>query len=641
MLGMLGLLLGAWLLYLIAAAWALRSNTVRRAINSKPDKFFIEWRSGSSWFPGFFHIQGLRFVGQGSDSQYYGRMDEARFRVRLLPLLRKRIAVGAFNGRGIEFQLRRTPPKDGPAPAEHLYFPPIPGLESLPARTVPRRPRGKPSWWIQVEKILFREVERIWIYGSRLDGPGTLSAGLAMQIEGPFHTRVEALDLPEASLLHNGSVVATNLALRLAGELGPLVFGVDDGPNGKIFDFITAHLDLNGDVGTLALLRKQLGTYNTIDFGGGGRIDARILVEKGILQDGTTLDIRSPQLRVSVGQYVFEGEAHVEDRVVTEGPETVTRLRLRLNDLKVKRRGVTIGAATGPALELSSTSYNLKAHRGFGDADISFQLQPFVAHDASWLNDVLPPRGDVTITGGALTIGADLHAAPGGSISGRLDVSGNSVAAQIDGTSYEGTIGLAARLSSGEGGPKVLHLGGTELVLTNLFVPDVPRERQEGWHATFGIPQGRLDLTNNSYSLDAFVQLGIRDTRPILAILRKDPNTPKWLAFMPTLRDLQGGGQVQASPASARITGFSLVGRSTDLRTEMHLTTNSLNGIAYARYGILSAGFDLRDPGKSQWRILGAKRWYERALASPFVVPASPEPEEPDPLEDPVPRPNP
>lgn len=620
----LAVAVGAWLAYLILAAWALRSDTVRKAINRHPDRFFITWRSASSWFPGSFRVQGLHFIGQGTASQYFGRMDDASFRVRLLPLLQKTLSVGTFDGSGIEFQLRR------PSSPADTNAPPIPGLDALPRRTSPRGGRGRPSWWVHVDEVVFRQIERVWIYGSRLEGPATLSATLDMQIEGPFHVRAHRLDFPEATLTHNGVNLARHLALNLSGELGPLIFGVDDVPDNRILEFISAQLRVAGDLGSVAPLRDRLGTHEGIRFSGEGRIDGEVRLARGVLQGGTRLALHSPHLQLSLGGTTFAGSATVEDQVLTDGPQPVAQLAIQLRDLVVSRDGRRIGYAEGPLFNLKSTSHNLSITNGFKDTDLALRIEPLTLPDASWLTEFIPRSSGVTLTGGAIRLDADLRASARGPIHGNLNLAGEAVSTTVHGEAYEASLHLAVQLAPGTGGPRVLHIENTALRITNLFVPNVPRDTQEGWHAVLAIPAGQLDLTHTNWSLESSFQVGLRDTRPILAVFRNQPDAPGWLRLMPTLRDLEGEGRITTTRDQTRLSEVSLRGKSTDFRAELLLAPHQLSGIAYARYGPLAAGMDRRDPRKPRWRLIGAKRWFERAMASPHDPPAATEPEEPD-----------
>ncbi len=615
--------IGPWLAYLLVMFWALRSDTVRKAVNRHPDRFFITWRSASSWFPGAFRVEGLRFVGQGTGTQYFGDIREARFRVRLLPLLlfRREISVGTFHGRGVEFQLRR-PSADGATNAAGITVePPIPGLEELPHRTAPRKSRGKPSWWIRVDHIAIHEIERIWIHGTRLDGPGRLDAALDMQVEGPFHVRAHRVEFPSATVTHNGAGVATALAIDLSGALGPLTFDVDDVPGNRLFEFISAELRLAGDLGTVAMLGGRFGTHAGIGFTGEGRIDADLRVAQGVFQPGTRLTLQSPKLQVAFGGTTFEGSATVEDRVVAQDAGQLAELTVQFRDLVVARDGNRIGSAEGPLFRLTSTSRNLGVASRFEDAEFALRLDPITLTNATWLGEFIPAGSGIALTGGAIRLDADLHARAGGPIQGDLHLAGDAVAVRLRDEDYEGSLRLGIRLVDGAGGPRVLHLRDTELTLTNLFVPTLPRDRREGWHAKFAVPDGRLDLTNRNWRLDARFEVGLRDTRPILAILRSQPDAPGWLRLMPTLRELEGAGRIITSRDLTQLSDFSLSGKGAEFRAELLLSPHQLTGILYARYGPVAAGFDQRSPDNPGWRVVGAKRWFEEARANPFAPP--------------------
>jgi hypothetical protein len=80
---------------------------------------------------------------------------------------------------------------------------------------------------------------------------------------------------------------------------------------------------------------------------------------------------------------------------------------------------------------------------------------------------------------------------------------------------------------------------------------------------------------------------------------------------------VQGGAEVTLTPGIAEFRNVTLDAAATEMRAQLRAETNGLRGIAYVRYGIVSAGFDLRSEDRG-WRVFGAKRWYERALGSPF-----------------------
>lgn len=609
-----------WFFYVLVVNTALRSAKVRRWVNAKPEKFFIDWKFAASWVPGRFHVQGLYFVGQGTTCTYYGRMDDARFRIRWLPLMQRVVHATAFVGSGIEFRLRRPSLPGGPSSPESEFYPSIPGLETLPRRTAPRAPRGRSSWWIRADGVQFLGIEQVWLYGTRLMGPGTLQADLNMQIEGPFRLKLAAMEFPAAELNHHGAVVGTHLNLRLAGEMGPLVFDVDDVPDERIFDFISANLGVQGELRSVALLKERMGRQSSIDFGGGGSIDAAVTIERGRLQPSTRWRLRSPELRVQLGSVRFGGNATVEDRVETEDGLPVARLRVTLEDFEVAKDEKRVGHAPGPALHLTAATRGLRLSEWSKDAEMSLRIHPLTISNVSVFNEFLPRDAVASLERGEIRVQAEYDRTEAGA-KGWIELRGEGLAARARDEAYATDLVLNVDLKSEDPSVRRFDLSGTSLTLTNVEVPGLSRERQEGWHTRVDVDSGGVSWSKDSWSVDdARLHLEMRDTRPVKALLVESADAPGWLRLMPTIRELAGRLRLAASPEGFQLSEVHLEGRGTEVRAELMSTNSATRGVVYARYGLLSAGFDLRS-AERRWRILGAKRWYERASAKPWDSP--------------------
>ncbi|MBL9139974.1 MAG: hypothetical protein JNK85_29145 [Verrucomicrobiales bacterium] len=622
-------LLALWFVYGVVVNAALRSSMVKRWVNTKPEKFYIEWKSGTSWIPGSFHVRGLYFVGQGTSCTYYGRMDDARFRVGLLPLLRRVVHASRFDGNGIEFRLRRPSGPGIPATATSEFYPSIPGLEALPRRTSPRSPRGSPSWWIRVDDVRFRGIEQVWLYGTRLSGPATLRAGLDMQVEGPFRLKLADMQFPAAVLNHNGAMVGTNLQMSLSGEMGPLVFDVDDVPDEKIFDFISATLAMQGDLHSVALLKQRLGRQDTIDFGGGGRLDAWVAIERGNVQPSTRLQLRSPNLRVLLGSVRFGGNATVEDRVDLEGGVAVARLSVTLEDFEVFKGDKRVGFAPGPALHLTSANRGLKLSEWAKETELSLRIRPLTISNIAVFNEFLPRETVASLERGEIKVEAEYDRNEAGG-EGRIGLRGEQLAARARGESYATDLALDIGLKSSDPAVHRFELSGTSLTLTNVEIPGLSRERQEGWHTRMDVESGGVSWSKSTWAVeDAMLRFSMRDTRPVKALLVESGDAPSWLRLMPTIRELSGRVLLTASPEAFRLNQVHVEGRGTEVKAELMGTNDAIRGVVYARYGLLAAGFDLRSTSR-RWRVLGAKRWYERVSTSPWDPSAPETPEEAD-----------
>lgn len=613
-------LVGVWIVYVAAVHIALRSDFVRDAINRKPDRFFMEWQAGTSLFPGFFRLKGVSFLGQGTRSIYYGRLDDVRFHVRLIPLVSKSVEIVRFTGRGIEFRLSKPGNGTNTSPDELRFQPTIPGLEKVPVRTAPRRIPGPPSWKI-AGRVTLRGIEQVWIYGDRLVGPGSLDAHLDMRVNGEFRVRAEPLDFPAATFLHEGTMAATNLAMRVDLEMGPVDFHVASFKGARFLDYFSAELTAKGQLGTVRMLRQQLGSHDYLDFGGGGAMDARIQLSRGLFEVGSSLSIEAPSLRLTRGHITLSGAARIQDQVQGSTGAVRTQLEINLKDLQIFHRGELIGAAPGSALGISSTARSGRVDEWLDNNEFELRLDRLIFPVGSWVNQYLPQGVHAEVTEGSVSADARFNATgPRGS--GSLQLDGRTLGLRINGLEYRSNLQLSAQFSAEDLAAGRLDLGGTSLLFTNVQIPGLEVEHGREWQSSVRITEGHLVVTTNEWQVDSSLAIALQDTEPIMVALRSRPDPPGWLSMVPTLRDLEGQTRLRLSPKTSRLEDLRFDGAATEIRGELETSTNGLRGIAYARYGIISVGVDLREE-KPDWRLFGAKRWYERALGSPFRRPES------------------
>ncbi|MCC6235000.1 MAG: hypothetical protein IT580_20320 [Verrucomicrobiales bacterium] len=628
--------LGAlWLLYVVVANLALRSTRFRQSLNQHPDKFFITWNSVVTWFPGIFHSRGVEFVGQGSHSTYYGRVDEAHFRVRFLPLLGGEIVTPHFAGSGVEFRFRQPPKTPDESPATNRFGPDIPHLDQLPHRTAPRSPsRPASRWRLRAEDVHLQQIRQVWINGTRFHGDGTLEAALELKFDGPLHVRARQLSFPSATLEQDGTRLATEVALSATGELGPLTFGVDDVPSEKLYDFITADTTLRANLHSLALLRRRVGHALHVEFGGDGLVEGTIRVRRGQLEPGSRTTLTSPALSVRLAGLLFQGNATLTDEVAPQETNPPTALlRVELKDLVVTDGTQVLGSAPGRVLELESATQDLAIARLFQDASLAFRLHPITLPDASVLNPWIPVHTGIRFQKGSLIAQAEMSAGTNAAGRGRLELSGQGLTALVHEQHCATDLLLQVPLALDPGAPGRVRVDGTSLLLTNVTVSGAARSSSDPWHAHLTVPSGELSFaSSNQWAVEARIGISLRDTRPLVAVLTEQEAVPGWIRHLPTLRDLVGSASVHASPEISRLRDVRIDGANIEVRAELELEGNATRGIAYARYGLISAGFDLRAPKRS-WRIFGARRWYDAALSSPLHPPEHPdsEPESSDP----------
>jgi len=215
------------LVYLVGANLALNTGILRPVVAKKPEKLFVEWRSGWTLFPGVVHIEGLRVRGQSRKMQWQCRLEEGTFRVSLPALFGKTVRVS--RGRGTEFEFyfrpRLVPGEEVPASVhtmpeiEGLSNPPDPPPEVL----YPPRAKKKEPWTIDVSNVLFEGPVDLWFSEVRLRGQGAVGGGVLFEIRKSLEIKKGRLDLKDASLTIEGDVLADELEVNLEASLLPFV----------------------------------------------------------------------------------------------------------------------------------------------------------------------------------------------------------------------------------------------------------------------------------------------------------------------------------------------------------------------------------------------------------------------------------
>src|SRR5690606_27630160 len=100
-------LLAVELLYLLAANSFLDSALAMRTFNQKPERFHIEWTRAYSLYPGHIHASGVRVGGHVRRNRWVTTSTEASGRIKLLPLLVRRLSFGTIRADEVALELDR------------------------------------------------------------------------------------------------------------------------------------------------------------------------------------------------------------------------------------------------------------------------------------------------------------------------------------------------------------------------------------------------------------------------------------------------------------------------------------------------------------------------------------------------------
>ncbi len=442
----LGLALGlAYAVYLLIGNLLLNTPLGPALANRQPEKFHVDWGHGYTLWPGRARLWDIELGGRVARTAWTLEVDAAAGRVRLLPLLRRRLEVPWVEAGGVDARVERLP-------------------EAL-ARAEPR----PGAWTLRFERVAASEVRSARLGGLVLSGQGTVETGFEKQLRGgalevmPSHAHFSdaRLDRVEVGLLA-GATLDMRFAMgrhRRADAAGTDALRLTRGA-----------LQLEGKTPGLSLRLQE----------GQSGVDTRLVAEEGRA---------SADLAWAEGALLPGGQARIDVPVHSTGFDGIrheNRLQVHLD----VDEGVRLEAATRAPVEgADAPDLSLDAR-----LDIDGRALPLASIDAllartsghvqgrwafpslAWLEAFLPQAAWLGIDGEGL-VDADIRVVEGRvAADSRVDVPRVKASATVMGNRIDGQARLEARLAEDADGALVprlaLHMDAFRVA--DAVAPDRP-----------------------------------------------------------------------------------------------------------------------------------------------------------------------
>ena len=423
--GLLALLLLP--LLVLATANAFLSFGLQSLINPHPERLQVTWSRAWMVEPGTVEVRGLEVRGQTAARQWWLGLDRARVRVDLGALRARRFLASEVVGTGFAYRQRRR--VDAPveteegeeaeaaeAPVEGL-MPPIPGL-SNPPRPAPEPEAGsggtrsgRSHWEFALRAVTIGEVREVWLDQYHYQGTGTLSGSLHYA-GGELELPALRLELPTGTMWLGEQSLGEGL-VRLQARLEPMAPRQQEGT--AFLRFVTAELEVEGQVADLALLRYYLRKVPWLNLDGRGQARAMLKVERGRLLEGSRLDLDSGQIEASYLGYRATGTGSIHGGVrapEANGAAAQVEVLALLDRFELGRGEQPYIRGSGFRLELTSPETDLLAERPPIRAVV--ELPDSELPDLRCYNTYLPADAGFSILGGSGRIRGRMELATGG-----------------------------------------------------------------------------------------------------------------------------------------------------------------------------------------------------------------------------------
>ncbi len=261
------------LLYLLAANLFLNSALAVRAFNPKPERFHIHWDRAYSLYPGDIHASNVRLGGHVRQNRWVTVSPEARGRIKLLPLLARRVSFDTIRAEDVVLVLDRNVPD----------LPPT------------RSNRKTPPWALHFDAITTDSLRSLRLGDWKVDELENAQATFALDKtlrQGAFAILPSTLHARSARLSYGDTVLARDARLDYEMTMAPSTRAQAHGF--KRVRFVDARLQLSGRAPGLSIAGGDSDFLEFATGRSGGRVDADLALDDGVLVPGGRLTWSAP-----------------------------------------------------------------------------------------------------------------------------------------------------------------------------------------------------------------------------------------------------------------------------------------------------------------------------------------------------------
>ncbi len=619
------------LAYLVAGNLFLLPRIGPPRLNRKPEKFHIQWSRGWTVIPGVVHLRGLTLKAKAGRGGWEAELDQVRGTVVLWDLSKRCFRLSSAGGSGLVFRTQLPPKATEVETGDHKGRPYTSGTKPLAevgAGLVPALdtgdPKGRPytqgsepgnqtakkPWRIMLDSVDLRQVRVVQVGPYLYRGEGLLSGSLRAQTRGgPLAVPRAQLDLQAGILEIDGEPAADLDLLKLELRL-------DEAPKAerkgrRFLRFLSGRLEVAAPEARLSSLGFLFRRIPSMDLDGDGSAHLVVGLDHGVLQPGTTLYAQGDS-EVDYLDYTVRGSGEIAGAITeTETGEAQGALDIFFERFELHQDGAEEPHVFGEGAQVQLTSAALDLVELDPEIRAFVEIPDSEVPNLAYYNRFLPPESGAAIEGGKGRISATMRLqAPAGTWDGDLVLRGEGLRVKIQDTTIETHLELQAKLSGGSIEARRTQISGTRLRIDRTRVLSKRgAAAAEGWWARLELPQGEMTLAN-PLALQTTFRATVKDTSPLLALVRKDKGSPPWLRKLLTVPDVAGTGEIRFRPKyiEARDLAFT-GGKHIEVQGHLRLATRDLAALVFCRYRKLSASLEIED-GTRDWDLVGSRKWF-------------------------------
>ncbi len=439
-------LLGAQLVYLLAANTILRTRSLDRWITGSTKDLSLKVESGWTLWPGRVHVRGVELHFADHNLQFSVALDSAVVDLALWQLPQKTFHLTRVRGQGVRYLFRHRV-KDSEGIERRLaLYPKIAGYADPPLFEGPAQPPLSDAdynlWTVQLDNVDVA-VRELWFLEFHFTGQGRARGAFRLQPQRDARTDACSLSLDGA--LHAGDqTIASKLTGRIEAQLDRhdprLVKGAE------IFKKLSFDIDLHADLPDLGFSRLYSHDDGIRLRRGAGRVSIRAQASHGAWRSNTALSYVTTDVAISQAHAPgVTGALSLSAKIVKPGVDSRLQLSAASRQLLLSFAGTAKRVEHPRARDLQivlTTTADLTQPIRVTAMDAHLRL---AAPALRWLNG--PLDSEDLFSNGSATANAQVHWSEGKLARVQIAMNAKEAAFTLGGRAVQTSGALDSRLS--------------------------------------------------------------------------------------------------------------------------------------------------------------------------------------------------
>ncbi len=613
-------------------------------LSRRPEKMQVSYSRAWSFWPGRVVASDLMLSAETARNQWQLRADRAVLSIDLLQLSDREFVLRRGRVDGADFRLRRLASEGQELEQALRYLPPIEVYQFRTARMGPPKPSAKKPWRVILNDLVLQGLREVWFDEMHLRAPsgnpsavGSVHGALEVVMRGDLSLDDVKVSWSGAELAIAENVTGENLELSTDLTLAATSSRSLRQPD--TFSGLNGRIQAGANVENLDFLRALLPPSQQFVVNGRGQLSLLALVQNGELVEGSTLELRAPELETQIASFSGSGKGSVKGAIELRDETRWVNLDVELKDVELAAQSAVRSAAqssgrsstrlggqsSGSIAKVQRVQLTLEGERPRLGAPVEsyrvlLEMPALQIPDLTVFADLIPKGLGIDLLGGAgvavtrLELREDIERSD-------FEFEAKNAKLQFRGTHVEGTLKLAGK-TSGRRSTGRLSLEDAQVSFRGSSRPTGQR-RSRAWPVEFDLELGDTEflLPPTGSGLTG----GFRLATGVVEITGRAADLGWWETPMPGAEWLKLGGQAALS-ARLQVVGS---GRSTrlvapsELRLDVPNLAAQLGRWTAQAKGVLE-GRLVQDRGsnQSQVELLLGSASVVRTGAPPLAVPS-------------------